>query len=538
MEQVDEVILEVEQKSFHVDKSALAAESSYFQIMFYGGFKESFLRQIHLYGVSKACFRILLDFLKSGNMELNQGNVTDLLETADFLDLRQAKQLCIGYLVQELRVSNCLAMMSYSQQYGCTQLFHSAFQVAVTHLSELMQDSEDEFSQLDKETLKVLLQTDELYVSNEDLVFDAVMKWVMVDSIREKDFEELVGLVRPAFLSLTFLDVLVKRSQRSKEHDVYTRLLQILNTKPPKTWSIMNEMMSTSRTYETIYVLGGKHEKEQQELYVYMPKTATWRPCSPLQRKNLTQYAVATVGNLMIVTGGYFRGDFVWYSIDWVLIYDSSNNCWTDGPPLTLSRNCHCAVGVGLYLYVIGGSTDEGVTGDVEKLDLAEMTWEAQSPLLRPVERAAAACVEAKLYVICGRDENGDVYSGVQRLDTETGVWDIITYSPMPRYDLCATVLNGVLYTIGGKAMRFDFRTEKWSAIEEECLDRKFYMGCCSANGRMYFLGQRRASITSDIPNFVLFDPYLDFCQVVDTSLPCPLPIRGCVMMRRYDVWP
>lgn len=106
------------------------------------------------------------------------------------------------------------------------------------------------------------------------------------------------------------------------------------------------------------------------------------------------------------------------------------------------------------------------------------------------------------------------------------------------RYDLCATVLNGVLYTIGGKAQRFDLRTEKWSVIDKECLDRKFYMGCCSANGRMYFLGQRRASITSDIPNFALFDPYLDVCQVVDINLPCPLPIRGCVTMRRYDVWP
>lgn len=101
---------------------------------------------------------------------------------------------------------------------------------------------------------------------------------------------------------------------------------------------------------------------------------------------------------------------------------------------MKISRNCHCAVGVGLYLYVIGGNTDEGVTADVERLDLAEMTWEARSPLIRPVERAAAASVDTKLYVICGRDENGDVYSGVQRLDTETGAWDIITYSPMPRY--------------------------------------------------------------------------------------------------------
>ncbi|XP_071982687.1 kelch-like protein 23 [Engystomops pustulosus] len=538
MEETDEVILEVDSTLFYVEKSVLAAESCYFQIMFYGGFKERTLHQIHLNGVNKDCFHTLLEFVKLGTMELTQRNVTDLLETADYFDLRKAKQFCIAFLVNELKVSNCLGMMSYAQQYGYVDLYEVAINVGITHLCELMNVYEDEFTQLDKENLTAILQNEDLYVSNEDLVFEAVMKWVMIDTMREKHFEELVALVRPAFLSLTFLDLLVKRIQRSKAQNPYFRLLETLNSNMPVTWCTMGKVMSSSRTYETLYVLGGKHEKDEQELYVYLPKTNTWRACSPLQRKNLTQYAVATVGNLVIVTGGYFRGDFVWYSIDWVLIYDSLGNCWRDGPPMKISRNSHCAVGIGLHLYVIGGTTDEGVVADVERLDLAEMTWESQHPLIRPVERAAAVSTDYKLYVICGRDENGDVYSGIQMLNTHTDMWDVITYSPMPRYDLCATVLNGILYTIGGKALRFDFRTASWTVIEEECFNRKFFMGCCSANGRIYLLGQRRASITHDIPNVVLFDPYLDVCQVTDVRLPCPLPIRGCVSMRRCDVWP
>uniref|UniRef100_A0A803JUG0 U6 snRNA-associated Sm-like protein LSm7 n=2 Tax=Xenopus tropicalis TaxID=8364 RepID=A0A803JUG0_XENTR len=242
-------------------------------------------------------------------------------------------------------------------------------------------------------------------------------------------------------------------------------------------------------------------------------------------------------GNLVIVTGGYFRGDFVWYSIDWVLIYDSSQNSWTEGPPMKMSRNCHCAVAVGLHLYALGGSTDEGVTADVEMLDLAVLKWESRSPLLRPVERAAAASSGTEIYVICGRDENGDVYSGVQRLNTETNEWDVISYSPLPRYDLCASILNGILYTVGGQTLRFDLATKEWLVLNEEYLNRKFFMGCSTVNGRMFLLGQRRASVTHDIPSFVLFDPYMDICQVEDNKIPCPLPIRGCVTIRRYDVW-
>ncbi|XP_075467770.1 kelch-like protein 23 [Ascaphus truei] len=537
MDPLNNTVLKVGQRLFHVDRSALAAHSRYFEVLFNGGFKESAQRRIILRGVAEGSFKTLLDFTKEGTMDLNKGNITDLLEVADFLDLQRAKSLCVGFLERELRVSNCLGMMTYSQQYDCPKLYKSALNVALTHFSDLVHHEEYEFDELTKETLMELLQMDDLFVPKEDLVFEAVMKWVMVDSSREKDFEELVALVRPTFLSLSFLDVLVKHIQHPGGQDTYSRMVQTLDTRPPQTWRTMDKLTPTSRTYETLYVLGGKHEQEQQELFVYLPKTFTWRACSPLQRKNLTQYAVATVGNLVIVTGGYFRGDFVWYSVDWVLIYDSLQDSWSDGPPMKMSRNCHCSVGVGLRLYALGGSTDEGVIADVENMDLASLQWESRSPLVRPVERAAAASMGTKLYVVCGRDENGDVYSGVQRLNTETDQWDVISYSPMARYDLCATVLNGAIYTIGGQVFRFDLDTEEWSALDEDCVNRKFFMGCGTANGRIYLLGQRRASVIQDVPNFVLFDPYTDTCQVEDASLPCPLPIRGCVAMRRDNVW-
>ncbi|XP_053558995.1 kelch-like protein 23 [Bombina bombina] len=536
MEPLSDAVLEVGPRIFHVDRSVLAEQSRYFYVLFYGGFKENTQHRICLKGVAEESFQALLNFTQNGSMNLNRRNVTELLETADFLDLQRAKRFCVGYLEHELRVSNCFDMMSYSKQYDCPDLYDSAFNVALTHFSDILYHEENEFNWLDKETLVELLQSDDLFVSKEDIVFEAVMKWVMVDPDREKYFEELVSLVRPAFLSLSFLDVLVKRSQNPGGQDAYTRLVQTLNTKPPETWSSMDEAISSSRSYETLFVLGGKHEKEQQELYAYLPKTSTWKVCAPLQRKNLTQYAVATVGNLVIVTGGFFRGDFVWYSIDLVAIYDSSLDSWSDGPPMNISRNCHCAVGVGLQLFVMGGTTDEGVTGEVERLDLVEMKWESMSPLMRPVERAAATSLGTYIYVICGRDENGDVYSGIQRLNTEANDWDIVSYSPMPRYDICSTVLNGAIYTIGGQAFRFNLSTEEWSELEAQCLYRKFFMGCSSANGRIYILGQRRARITNDVPSFIQFDPYLDSFKVEDTNLPCPLPIRGCVSMRHCDV--
>lgn len=114
---------------------------------------------------------------------------------------------------------------------------------------------------------------------------------------REKDFLDLVAEVRVAFLSLSFLDILVKRSKRPGQADTFCRLIRRLDSCPPPSWQNVALRPYTGRSYDTLYVLGGKRDKEQQELFLFQPKTGTWQACSPLQRRNLTQYAVAAVGN-------------------------------------------------------------------------------------------------------------------------------------------------------------------------------------------------------------------------------------------------
>uniref|UniRef100_UPI00398E5EF1 kelch-like protein 23 n=1 Tax=Pristiophorus japonicus TaxID=55135 RepID=UPI00398E5EF1 len=243
---------------------------------------------------------------------------------------------------------------------------------------------------------------------------------------------------------------------------------------------------------------------------------------------------VSVTGNSIFVTGGYFRDEVVWYCVDWVLIYNSWENSWMEGPAMRQSRNWHSAVGVGAHLYVLGGSTDEAVIADVERLPLTNKEWEGMQPMVQPVERAAVVSIGAKIYVLCGLDENGDVYSGVQRLDVDSDVWDVISFSPVPRYDLCATLLNGAVYVMGGQTFRLDTDTDEWTPVDEECLNEKFFSGCATVNGKIFLLGERRGN--TSIPNMILIDPYTDTCQVVDTAVPCPLPVRGCVSIRKFIV--
>uniref|UniRef100_A0A8D2PR44 BTB domain-containing protein n=1 Tax=Zosterops lateralis melanops TaxID=1220523 RepID=A0A8D2PR44_ZOSLA len=380
-EMLADTILEVGERLFQVSRRVLSVHSRYFEAMFFGGAKESSEQHIVIKGIDAVSFQALLEFTRTAQVLIGQENVTSLLETADFFQFDRVKLLCEKFLERELHVSNCLGLMTYSQQFAFTELYVSAMNVALTHWRHVIY--QEEFKALPKEMLMQLLKSDDLFISREDVVFDSIMIWIMEDpATREEEFLDLVGEVRVTFLSLSFLDILVKRSKRAGETDTFSRLIRKLDSCPPPSWQNPKLCPYAGRSYDTLYVLGGKHDKEQQELFLFQPKRGTWQACSPLQRRNLTQYAVAAVG---------------------------------------------------LYLYVLGGSTDEGIVAAVERMALMESEWESMSPMAQPVERGDAVSVGTRIYVVCGLDENGHVYDGVQRLNTETDSWDVISFSPLPR---------------------------------------------------------------------------------------------------------
>ncbi|XP_047231663.1 kelch-like protein 23 [Girardinichthys multiradiatus] len=521
---IPDATLRVEGESFYVSRHHLALQSPYFRALFFGCGVESNKRQVEIKGVDLQYFKVLIEYSKTQRLALNRENVLGILETADFLQLERPRLLCCKFLERELHLNNCLGMMAYAWQLGCTQLYTVARQVTLTHFSAIL--TQEDFLCLSKETIADLLASDDLAIFKDDLALEATLRWVSSDPNREEHFLELVELVRPEFLSLPSLTKLLTTM---KSLDPRARLICRLNDHFPASWSVGRSLRRT-RARETLYVLGGPHDKEEQALYQFHPQSGRWQSCSPLQRKNLTQYSVAAVGDNVIVTGGYFR-DVLWFSVDWVRFYECRYQRWLDGPAMQKSRHSHCSIGLDSVLYVLAGSMDEGLVADVERLVLgSEEGWEGLSPMVRAVERAATAALGMCIYVTCGLDENGDVYAGIQRYVVKEDQWDVVSYSPFPRYDLVATELNGALYLFGGQALRFDVETDEWTVIEEECLERKFFCGCTNISGQIYLVSERKSN--KAFPNMVLMDPYIDTCIQTDDAVPCPMPLRGCVTMR------
>ncbi|KAK1805881.1 hypothetical protein P4O66_012941 [Electrophorus voltai] len=487
---VPDTVLQVESESFFVNRENLAQLSPYFQALFFGGGRESNRRHIEIKGVDLENFRSLMEYAQSFRLQLDRKNVLGVLETSNYLQLEKARLLCCKFLERELHLSNCLGMMAYAWQLGCLELYTAAREVVLTHLPALA--SEEDFLYLSKETIADLLASDKLFVPREDLAFEVMLRWATFDPNREDDFLELAGLVRPESLSLPYItDLLTKM----KSSDPRAKLICKLNDHLPSSWT-MGRSVPRTCSREMLFLLGGPHEQDHQSLYQFNPRSGRWQSCPPLERKCLIQYSVAVVGDNVLVTGGYFR-DVLWYSVDWVRIYQCSSERWVDGPALQKSRHSHCSVGLTLQVFVMGGSMDEGPVATVERLVLGADGWDSVSPMIQAVERAAVVAMGSCIYVACGLDENGEVYRGIQRYHPEADQWDVVSYSPFPRYDLLATELNGALYLLGGKALRLDIDTDEWTLLEEECLDRKFFTGCATVNGQIYLISERKINRVS-----------------------------------------
>ncbi|XP_025837262.1 kelch-like protein 28 [Agrilus planipennis] len=77
-----DVTLEVGQELYHAHKVVLAAGSPYFKAMFTGGLKECEMKRIKLQGVSATAMALLINFMYTGRIRVNENTVCQLLPAA------------------------------------------------------------------------------------------------------------------------------------------------------------------------------------------------------------------------------------------------------------------------------------------------------------------------------------------------------------------------------------------------------------------------------------------------------------------------
>ena len=96
------------------------------------------------------------------------------------------KSKAAQFLGESLNASNCLSLESFACQYNCDSIRQVAMNYKCEHFVEVVK-SED-FLALGFEQVKELMCRDELNISEEEQVYEAVMAWVKHDLFRRVCF--------------------------------------------------------------------------------------------------------------------------------------------------------------------------------------------------------------------------------------------------------------------------------------------------------------------------------------------------------------
>ncbi|VVC96571.1 unnamed protein product, partial [Leptidea sinapis] len=189
-------------------RAVLAACSPYFRAMF-TQFTERTRPTITIQNVEPQALEAIIEYVYNpDSLVITEDNVQGLLSGASLVQVAGVRGACCSFLSGALSPDNALGIRAFADLHACDQLAHAATNFVHKHFPEVLET--EEFLALDAETLARLLASDHVTVPNEEMILDAVVRWVQHEP--QSRGEQLGGLLEHVRLPLLPQDVLVARA--------------------------------------------------------------------------------------------------------------------------------------------------------------------------------------------------------------------------------------------------------------------------------------------------------------------------------------
>ena len=164
-----DVVLLVEDRRLAAHTVVLAASSPYFETGFTSDLtpeQERHELEVKLTEFDPSLDRIeeLLNFVYTGEIEMTDTNVGEMLALADFYDIANLKELCAQFLLKRLKPANCLSTQMLADRYHHEPLFEAATDFISSNLNSIWQ--EEEFKSLDIAEVKKLFSSERLAIKH------------------------------------------------------------------------------------------------------------------------------------------------------------------------------------------------------------------------------------------------------------------------------------------------------------------------------------------------------------------------------------
>jgi N-acetylneuraminic acid mutarotase len=213
---------------------------------------------------------------------------------------------------------------------------------------------------------------------------------------------------------------------------------------------------------------------------VYDPATDTWTAAQPLPSAQ-THVAVASLGDSLVLAGGFVGPGASWHTTDEVWIRGADGS-FVPGPTLPSPHAAATAAVLGGSVHVAGGLASDGLTdsGDHDSSTLPA-AFQPLAPLPNPRNHLGGAAMGSSFYVVGGRhgwDEAAGDQTDLDRFDLATGQWTPLAPIPQAASEIAGATFaaGGRLVVVGGsiagvhptaKVWAYDPGANAWTALPD-----------------------------------------------------------------------
>ncbi|XP_038635478.1 kelch-like protein 10 [Scyliorhinus canicula] len=448
-----DVVIRVNGIDFNAHKNILCSCSSYFRALFTSGWNSIEKKVYNIPGVSPDMMKLIIEYAYTRTVPVTVENVERLLAAADQFNVLGIVRACCEFLESQLCLENCIGICKFADYYFCPELRHKAYMYILHHFEEIVKVSE-EFLELSAFELRDIIEKDELNVKQEDVVFDAILKWIAQDpDIRKKCIVILLPKVRLALMNAEYFMNNVKNNDYVKDNDdckpIIINALKAmydLNMNGPSNSDFRNPLTRPRLPYSILFAIGGwSGGSPTNAIEAYDARADRWVNVTCEEESPRAYHGAAYLNGFVYIIGGFDSVDY----FNSVKRFDPVKKTWQQVAPMH-SRRCYVSVTVlDSFIYAMGGFDGYVRLNTAERYEPETNQWTLIAPMHEQRSDASATTLHGKVY-ICGGFNGNECLFTAEFYTPETNQWTTIAPMRSRRSGVGVIAYGECVYAVGG----------------------------------------------------------------------------------------